>query len=339
MIKPNWNTFKVKFNENPQHYFEWFCYLLFCKEFEKQSGIFRYVNQAGMETNPVKYGDGYTAWEAKFYYEDKLVNHKAEFIKKLETAKLKNPEITKMYFYTPIDWTESSKPTSSKTIQQEDIENCAKKLNIEVVWKGASFFESPFVSIQNEIISKHFFSLDNDVFDYIKEQQAHSENILSEIQKVINFKNQVIEINRDKDLERLSNDSERVSILSGVGGVGKTAIIKKLYEQLKGEIPFYIFKATEFELKNISDLFRETSFKDFIEAHKDENDKIIVVDAAERLLDLKNTDPFKEFISSLIQENWKLIFTTRDDYLEDLNYQFLRFIKLFLQTSIYKIWD
>jgi hypothetical protein len=42
----------------------------------------------------------------------------------------------------------------------------------------------------------------------------------------------------------------------------------------------------------------------------------------ERLLDLKNHDPFKEFLLVLIKEKWKIIFTTRDNYLEDLNYQF-----------------
>ena len=153
MIKPNWGIFKAKFSENPQNNFEWFCYLLFCKEFNQPRGIFRYVNQSGMETNPIKVGSECIAWEAKFY-EDKLSNHKDEFIKKLEDAKNKNPEITKMYFYTPIDWTESSKKTERTTKLQADIEKSAKDKNIEIIWRGASFFESPFVSIQNEIIGQ-----------------------------------------------------------------------------------------------------------------------------------------------------------------------------------------
>ena len=41
-----------------------------------------------------------------------------------------------------------------------------------------------------------------------------------------------------------------------------------------------------------------------------------------KLLDLKNHDPFKEFLSILIKDKWKIIFTTRNNYLEDLNYQF-----------------
>jgi tRNA uridine 5-carbamoylmethylation protein Kti12 len=111
-------------------------------------------------------------------------------------------------------------------------------------------------------------------------------------------------------LKKLKDASEHVLILSGVGGVGKTALIKKLYEQLNEKIPFYIFKATEFELTNINDLFTYLNFQDFVDAHKEDNHKIIVIDSAEKLLDLKNTDPFKEFLSSLIQSKWKLIFTT-----------------------------
>lgn len=326
MIKPDWNIFKAKFSENPQNYFEWFCYLLFCKEFDKSHGIFRYFNQSGMETNPIKFENEWIAWEAKFY-EDKLINHKSEFEKKLDIAKTKNPEITKIYFYTPIDWTET-KNNKRMTKQQEDIEKKAKELNIEVIWKGASFFESEFVCIQNENLAKHFFSLDKGVFDLIKTQQLHSENRLNEIQTCITFRDKVIEIDRSNELDRLKINSEKILILSGPGGVGKTSIIKNLYENLKGEIPFYIFKATEFEIRNIQDLFRYVSLQEFIEAHIDNKDKIVVIDSAEKLLDLKNTDSFKEFLTILIQKEWKIIFTTRDNYLEDLNFQFFEIYKI-----------
>jgi len=229
------------------------------------------------------------------------------------------PELSKLIFYTNQEWGQHKGQEPQSKIK---IEEKAKDLNIELDWKTASFFESPFVAIENEIISQHFFSLDKSILDLIKEQQIHSESILNEIQTFITFNNQTIEIDRSRDLEKLKKASERVLILSGVAGVGKTALIKNLYEQSKDEIPFYIFKATEFELKHINDLFADLNFQDFIKAHKDENHKVIVIDSAEKLLDLKNTDPFKEFLSFLLQGNWKLLFTTRDNYLEDLNYQF-----------------
>ena len=52
--------------------------------------------------------------------------------------------------------------------------------------------------IENEIISRHFFSLDKSIFDLIKAQKIHTEYILSEIQTCIIFRDQNIEIDRIK---------------------------------------------------------------------------------------------------------------------------------------------
>jgi hypothetical protein len=324
MIKPNWDIFKAKFSENRQANFEWFCYLLFCGEFNKPFGILRYKNQSAIETDPVE-KDGITVvWQAKFY-ETALSSYKNDLIETVEKAKRDYPAISRIVFYTNQEWGQSKglEPQGKK-----DVDAKAKELGIEVDWRTASYFESQFVVIDNEIIAKHFFALDKSIVDLIKEQQRHSENILNEIQTCILFNGQTIEIDRGKSIGKLKENPERVIILSGTGGVGKTAIIKKLYEELKENTPFYIFKATEFELRHINDLFTSVSFQDFIDFHKEGNDKIVVIDSAEKLLDLRNTDPFKELLSLLISNNWKIIFTTRDNYLEDLNYQFFEIYKI-----------
>ena len=326
MIKPNWDIFKVKFSENPQDNFEWFCYSLFCRQFHKDTGIFRYKNQSAIETDPIHEGNEIIGWQAKFYGAS-LANTtcKTDVINALEKAKRDYPKITKFIFYTNQEWgqTKGKEPQGKK-----DAEEKAKSLGIKLEWKTASFFESIFVSVDNEIISKHFFSLDKSVFDLIKNQQDHSANILNEIQTTIIFNGQNIKIDRSSDLETIKASPEKVLILSGVGGVGKTAAIKDFYEGIKGKIPFYIFKATEFELRNLSEFFTGYSFQDFLDGHKDEGDKIIVIDSAEKLLDLKNADPFKEFLSIVVKENWKVVFTTRDNYLEDLNYQFFEIYRI-----------
>ena len=127
-------------------------------------------------------------------------------------------------------------------------------MDIELDWRTASYFESPFVVSENEYVAQHFFSLDKSILDLIQEQQRHTANILNEIQTGIKFNDQLIEIDRSDILKQLRN-SQQISIVSGVGGVGKTAIIKKLYEELKENRPFYIFKASEFDLRNINDIF------------------------------------------------------------------------------------
>jgi len=53
LIKPNWEIFEAKFSENPQNNFEWFCYLLFSKEYNQTYGIHRYKNQSGIEIDHI----------------------------------------------------------------------------------------------------------------------------------------------------------------------------------------------------------------------------------------------------------------------------------------------
>lgn len=323
MIKPDWDVFKSKFSENPQKNFEWFCYLLFCKEFERPYGIFRYINQSGMETNPIrkKVGNECVAWEAKFY-NDSLSKHKNDFIDKLKIAKENYPELNEMHFYTHNDWgNQTRKGAKNKPKVQIEIEKYAKSQGIKIIWKGASFFESPFVSEQNEIIARHFFSIGKDVVSLIEAQQKHSNIILNDIHQFILFNDQVIQIERSKYLNYLISNSNRVLLLSGAGGVGKTALMKSFYESVKGKIPFYIFKANEFESRNINHLFLDSTLQDFIEVHKENKDKIIVIDSAERLLEI-DSNYFKEFIYLLNQNEWKLILTLRDTYLEDIIREF-----------------
>lgn len=78
MVKCDWNVFKNKFTENPQDRFEWFCYILFCKEFKKETGIERYINQAGIETEPIENEGQLIGWQSKFY-EQKLYHKKRNF--------------------------------------------------------------------------------------------------------------------------------------------------------------------------------------------------------------------------------------------------------------------
>ena len=323
MIRPNWDIFKGKF-ENHQAEFEWLCYLLFCKEFGKPLGIFRYKNQSAIETNPVETGKEVIGWQAKFY-DTTLTAHEDELITTLESAKRNYSTVTKLILYTNQEWVQrkGKEPKGKKALEEK-----AKSLNLRIEWRTASYFESPFVSIDNEIIVRHFFTHVKSGPDFIEELQRHSENILRGIQTSIPFKGQRIEIERNSELEQIEREPEQVLIVSGGAGVGKTALIKNVYERQEEKIPFYVFKATEFEVRNISELFDGYGLHDFLEIHKVEKRKVVLVDSAEKLLGLNDTDPFKEFLSVLAKDGWRIIFTTRDDYLEDLNFQFFEIYKI-----------
>lgn len=324
MIKPSWSAFRAKFAENLQNNFEWFCYLLFCKEFNKPRGIFRYTNQAAIETDPILVADDHIGWQAKFY-DSSLSAHKSDLLETLKKAKEYYPQLTKLLIYSNQEWGQyKGEPPVGLT----EIEKKATELKIVLEWRTTSYFETEFVCNECEVISKHFFTLDKSIINLILEQKQHTKVILSPIQDRINFKAQVIELDRSDYVAQLSAPTKQITVLSGVGGVGKTAVIKKLFEQF-GETSFiYVFKANEFEVTSLNDFFKDYSLYEFSEIHKNEENKTIVIDSAERLLDLSNLEPFKEFLTEVISKEWRIIFTTRDSYLDDLNYQFFEIYKI-----------
>lgn len=327
ITKPDWNIFKAKFSENPQSNFEWLCYLLFCVEFKLPLGIFRYKNQSGIETNPVIHENEVIGWQAKFY-ETTLSGHKIDLIEMLKKSKGNYPELTKIIFFTNQEWGQGKLQSDSEV--KLAVEEEAEKHNIEVEWRTASYFESPFVTIENELISRYFFSLRKNIMDTITDMKRHTESLLLEIQTSITFNGQIIELDRSKLLQNLNADLEQNSIivLSGEGGVGKTAVVKNLYNDFGNSVPFYVMKANEFEVANVDLLFRCASLKDFIDVHRNVSKKIFVIDSAEKLMDLDNHNPFKEFLSEILQTGWKVVFTVRSRYLVDLDIHFIDHFQL-----------
>ena len=321
MIKPNWDIFKAKFSENPQENFEWFCYLLFCAEFNKPKGVPGYKNHRHVENHPITEGDETIGWQAKFY-QTPLSEHKAEIIKLIEGARKDYPDITKIIFYTNKNWSQGRKQNDPQA--KLDIDEKAGDIGIRIDWDHMeNFFRSPFVCVDNEPIARHFFTFERSILDVLGELGTHTGNILNPIRTRIHFNGGTIEIDRKDVLEKLKDASSQVLVLSGTAGAGKTAVIKNLYEKSGTEGAFYVFKATEFELRSIADFLKDFSFQEFVDAHASEENKTVVIDSAEKLADLRNTDPFREFLTVLVRNNWRIIFTTREHYLNDLNYQLL----------------
>lgn len=71
----NWNIFKVKFNGKERNAFESLSYQLFCAEHNNKIGLFRFKNQAGIETEPIQTDSELIGFQAK-YYETKIAEIK-----------------------------------------------------------------------------------------------------------------------------------------------------------------------------------------------------------------------------------------------------------------------
>lgn len=335
MQEINWNNFKAKFNGKEHMSFEQLCYLMFCDEFNQNTGIFRYKNQTGIETEPIKYHDKWVGFQSKFY-ETRIIDNKEDIKDSITKAKTKNPNLNKILFYINQEFSESSNKDRKEPEYKIEIEKHAKSKDVEIEWRVPSHFEKQLTLDKNLTLAQYFFSLDKGVIDFIHELNQHTESILTPVHSEIQFNRNEIKIDRSIAINKLKTtlDKSSLVIVSGEGGVGKTAVIKDFYNNIKDTTPFFVFKATEFNVSNINGLFKNYgsfTLSDFISEHQDIEAKYIVIDSAEKLSELEHQEIFQEFLSALLKYKWKIIFTTRYSYLEDLKFQFIEIYHLSFQ--------
>ncbi|HET9569831.1 MAG TPA: AVAST type 4 anti-phage nuclease Avs4 [Bacteroidales bacterium] len=328
MIDLNWNLFKSKFYGKTQKMFELLAYNLFCIEFDKPYGIFRFKNQIGLEVEPIEFDNNCVGHQAKFY-ESKI--NKADILDSIEKAKGKNPNLNRILIYLNLEFSESSKTDKKGSKIKTDIEEKAKQIGVEIDWRVQSHFEVQLAKPEATYLAEFFFSESKTNVDSLKELDAHTRNILDSIHCDIRFGIHKIRIDRSKILEKLESSFKtfKTIIINGNGGTGKTALIKEFLANNRST-PLYIFKASEFHIQNINDLFSPytINFLDFIKCFEDEDQKIIVIDSAEKISEIENTEPFREFVNTLIENKWCIIFTTRNYYLDDLQFQLIHIYRL-----------
>lgn len=332
----NWKKFAAKADGKEQAQFETMCYLLFCKYYGMPYGIERLFNQAGIETMPIKVGEDYIGFQAKFF-DTTISSNKTKIKKGIKKAKETNPTLTIIRFCCNKEFGQNTKKGASKGSSaqaKKEIEDYALKLGVTIDWHLPAQFQSDFVMQQNYVISEHFFSDGPSRADFIHDIYNRTSTILDEIQSEIKFSDQTIKIDRSKNARTLQNElkGNLPILLSGVAGVGKTALIKDFNESLGTDIPFFVFKATEFinlvSLSKLVDTNGNFTFDDFIDVHAEFGEKYIVIDSAEKLADLEDNSLFNSFIGQILKNGWKVVFTTRRNYLDDLSYLLLSLFNL-----------
>lgn len=318
----NWKIFDLKYDKKEQWAFEQMSYLLFCAEFNNRIGLFRYKNQAGIETEPIESEGLFYGFQAKYYSSSICKNDIIDSIKK---AKSENSQLKIIYLYLNQELSPSSKKDTKKPKYQIDIENTAQEIGINIEWRVPSHLELQLALPENKYIHDIFFNLSPNGSNLIDEIKEHNESILNAIQTEISFNEKQIKIDRSIIIKQISESLKRRQnlIITGEGGCGKTAVFKEFYNQKKGEIPICVYKATELNVTHINDLFRlghEFTFNQFLEAYQSEPEKIFVIDSAEKLSELTNSDILNTLIQQLNKTGWKIIFTSRYTNLNDLSF-------------------
>ena len=183
----NWKVFDSKFDKREQWAFENMSYFLFCAEMNCHIGLFRYKNQAGIETEPIKKNGKFYGFQAK-YYSTPISQNKDDIINSLCTAKAKNANLDVILLYLHINQELSEGKKKKKPQYQIDIEHTAHNIGIEIEWRVPSYLEYQLLQPNNKWILDIFFGnngLSPDFFD--RQIEKETKNLGPRFNKELNF--------------------------------------------------------------------------------------------------------------------------------------------------------
>lgn len=143
----------------------------------------------------------------------------------------------------------------------------------------------------------------------------HSETILWVLKTKISLE-------RDYNYSPLLNSDYKLFLVSWKAWIWKSYYVKKFLES-EDNIDYFIFRWSEFNIKSVNILFANYwwfTLLDFEKVIKKKIDKVyIVIDSAEQLLDIKDTNALHEFLSIILKLNVKIILTCRELYIDNIN--------------------
>lgn len=318
----DWAQFKINNYEKETTAFEEMIYLLFCSKYGREEGIFSYVNQPGIETEPIEIDGECIGFQAK-YYTDRLSAHTKELIDTIEISKRRYPNLTKIEIYTNSQYGPGRGKGTNKPKSQIKVENIAKENNIKIDWFVKSNLDEILVLEKNKIIHDKFFGKEKSSLDYIIELNSYSESMFDSIgNKIVYNEKEEIKLDRSIYLQNISNalSEKDLLIISGNAGCGKSALVKEFHETEKS--PFLMFKVDDFDVDSIQELYNRFNltlgeFRDF---YNDSGEKFIFIDSSERISHLKNQRTFEEFLKLMVHDSWKIILASRNDYSDILRY-------------------
>lgn len=314
---PSWDTFNYKYGANKQDALENLARALFCEQFGISTGIFQRINHAGNETNTITKNGNVIGFQAKYF--ERTIDE-TQIRKSIDAAHEVNPRQTKLYLYTNMMFGNPPKGNSI-TEKEKKLNEYAQSRSMEIEWVVGPMILDQAAKIT--WIREMFFEIDPNMETLVKDEQSHSDNLLTSICDRIAYFGKVIKFDRNTFIKTIFdtiNKHEHL-VIHGEGGAGKTAVIKDFYNRYNKDFPICIRKAQELNVAGISDIFKHTSNYDlsqFIEAYSRDDKKVFIIDSAERLQDIEDDDHIKLLLQKLTEAGWSIVFTVRSVYVEDL---------------------
>lgn len=225
----NWDEFEAKHGNRLEKEFEDLTYHLFCYEYNNGKGIHRYHNQKAIETNPIKYNDGYIGFQTKVF-DTPLSENKSKLKKSIKKAKEVYPKLTTLVFYIYKEFGQSSNENQDKPDYIQEIEDYGCERGIEVIWKVRSELERMLQEPENILLYYIFFNGDFNGIQSIDSFIKKSENKFRP-----DLKNNYLRIDiiHDELIKKIKNN--RIIAISGKQTIGKTRVSIEVAKQLSDE--------------------------------------------------------------------------------------------------------
>lgn len=326
----DWKAFEYKFSGDSRAAFESLAYILFCYEFKQTYGIFRYYNQPYIETQPANTADGHkVGFQAKYYDAGTQMSSKEQDLKDaIKGAKNKYVGIDRIIFYINREFSASSAKDKDKPEHQIRIEKYGKNLGIEIQWRGQSHIEKMLAMEELKYVKNLYFNVETGI-DYFHESLInHKNSILKHIHSTIKYGEKDIKI--AQDYQKLTNFQEsdaQVLIIHGAAGAGKSATVKDFLEAEKDqrEKITLMFTASDLDVKEENLFLRDGNYglQDLFGLYKNEEHRLCIIDSAEKYCTAKYPKVFGDILRQFLDHGWKILITIRTFYKDSFCNTFL----------------
>lgn len=224
MIKLDWRKFEI-INEKYTDAFQTLCLHLFCR-FVHTDVIPADFNQAGLETEPVKYKGKWYGFQSKYFdngMDYKQIKHSVE--KALDLYP--NLDVIKIYYNC------NARLSLSKTKKGLDLYAESKSVKLE--WLGRETFEVALNEEKNRDLCQLFFGMGRELEYFTDTISAEKRKFLSssdymELDTVCEEER----ICSAKDLTTRLLQSNSISVIKGLPGTGKSALLEKIFTIISG---------------------------------------------------------------------------------------------------------
>ena len=301
MYNTNWNDFIGKNSNNLTGAFEDLARYLFRKKYDVSYALPYFKNHPGNETAVIKRGDEVIGFQAK-YFENEI--DATNIIHSIQRAKKWCPEQTLLVIYTNKEFGIPKTIGNVTSQKQDNIQKVAKDLGLRLEW----MFGDNILDVVKEtpVAYDIYFNQKSHLQNLNHDLEECNEAKLSLINDNIKYGDKNISIERYDYIEKIKTSVEKKQnlVLTGESGVGKSAIIKHFYnaEKENDKLVVFALDARQLDTNTVNDIFslvENYTLKEFCDYYQDIQTKLIYIDSAEKLLEIKNISSLTLFIDKL----------------------------------------